>query len=238
MRFDDTHIIILAAGSGTRFGAPLPKQFCLLEGRPVVMHTIDRMRTNAQGASMSLALSADMLPLWHDLCRIHGFDSPEVCIGGSSRFESTARALASAPSDRRIIMVHDAARPFTTPAMLTALHDCFASGNCQGAIPAIPVTDSLRRYDADGSSEAVDRSAFRSVQTPQAFPADLLREAFDRCSAMSGPYTDDASVMEAAGFTNFVLTPGDVRNIKITNPDDIAIAAIFLRGPFAESSQS
>lgn len=228
MIFADTHIIILAAGSGSRFGAPLPKQFCDLGGRPVLMYTIDNMRIAAPGATLTLVLSADMIPLWESLCSRHDFQSPPIAAGGRSRFESTLNALRQTANDCRIIMVHDGARPFPTPGMLADLRQALDSPGCQGAIPAVAVTDSLRQVEPDGRSHAVDRAAFRAVQTPQAFPAALLRKAFETCDTAPRLLTDDASVMEAAGFNRFTLTPGDPDNIKITNPGDLAIAGLYV----------
>lgn len=228
MNFADTHIIILAAGSGARFGASLPKQFCDLDGKPVLMQTIDNMRRAAPGATITLVLSATMEAMWKEMCSTHGFASPQVVYGGATRYHSTANALGCVKDGCRIVMVHDGARPFPTPSMLAGLHDALDDPDCDGAIPAVPVTDTLRHIEPDGSSHAVDRSSYRAVQTPQAFPAEKLLNAFATCDVPAEKLTDDASVMEAAGFGRFVLTVGDVHNIKITNPGDLDIAGIFL----------
>lgn len=223
------HIIIVAAGSGSRFGGPLPKQFCDLGGKPVLMRTIESCRGVLPGIGMTLVLSEEMLDYWHMLCDTLQFDSPDITVGGDTRFESVRRGLATVEPGTDIIMVHDGARPFPTRAIFHALVEALEDKKCHGAIPAISVTDSLRKLTADkSSSNAVDRSDYRAVQTPQAFQAKLLIEANAKAAKNDVAYTDDASVMEAAGYSRLCLVPGDVRNIKITNPGDLALANFYL----------
>lgn len=220
-------IIIVAAGSGLRYGAPLPKQFCELAGRPVVMHTVDRLRRIIPDAKITLVISRDMADLWRDLCHEYSFGSPKIAYGGATRWESVRNAIVGCNPDADIIMVHDAVRPLVTYEMIDSINLTMTDPDVDGAIPAIPVTDSLRVVQADGSSASIDRSPMRAVQTPQAFRAKLLREAY------SLPYhdffTDDASVMESAGFGNIKLTKGSPSNIKITNPGDIAVAELLMK---------
>lgn len=220
-----THIIIVAAGSGSRYGGPLPKQFCDLAGRPVLMHTIEALQ-RVPGATVTLVLSRHDHDMWRGLCDRHGFDSPEVVYGGTTRFESVRNALAYVDSDADIIMVHDGARPFPSQQMIAGLLAPFADAACVGALPSLPLTDSIRRMAGDGSV-AVDRADYRSVQTPQAFRAKALLKAYD-----SAPddvaFTDDASVMEYHGSCRIELVAGDPHNIKITNPGDIELAEFFL----------
>lgn len=224
----DVNIIIVAAGSGTRFGAPLPKQFCPLAGRPVLMHTIDALRSACPEASLILVISEDMQSLWNEQCAAHGFASPHTVYGGSTRWESVRNALSAVDSNASIIMVHDGARPFPTAAMLCELTAALSDAEVAGAVPAVPVTDSLRRMHADGiTSEAVDRAPLRAVQTPQAFRADILRRAYEL--PWLPQFTDDASVVEAAALGRIAITDGSPTNIKITNPLDISIAEALLR---------
>lgn len=217
--------IIVAAGSGSRFGSSLPKQYCLMGERPVVMETIDRMRRfGGKDAEIVLVISADMEELWNELCDRHGFVSPPTVHGGASRAESVRNALSHPIAlQADIITVHDAARPLLTQKLMDSVM-ALRSGS-DGNIPAVNVTDSLRKVTESGSA-AVDRSEFRAVQTPQAFRGDLLRKAYQQ--PLSPTFTDDASVMEAAGFTGLDLVEGDPRNIKITNPGDIDIALLHL----------
>lgn len=216
--------IIVAAGSGSRFGASLPKQFCRMCGRPVLMETIDRMRRFGGEADIVVVLSRDMQGMWADMCREASFVSPVTVDGGATRWESVRNALATDEAQRAgVITVHDGARPLLSAGLMERVMDLKEQGN----IPTVAVTDSLRRLGPDDGSEAVDRSVYRAVQTPQAFRGPLLREAYER--PYSPVFTDDASVMEAAGFTDLRLVEGDARNIKITHPGDIEVAALYMR---------
>lgn len=219
-------VIIVAAGSGSRFGGPLPKQFCQIEGRPAVMRAIDNLRCALPDADYVIVLSASQIEHWNYLCNLHDFDSPRVAVGGDSRSQSVRNAMpfvSAGESD--LVLVHDGARPFPSVAMVDELVAAFDDDAVEGALPVVPVTDSIR--DVSGSlSVAVDRSKFRAVQTPQAFRAALLVEAYAR--GVDGVFTDDASVMEAAGYSNLVLVNGSPTNLKVTNPADIAIAEAVL----------
>lgn len=124
-------------------------------------------------------------------------------------------------------MVHDGVRPLVSGHILDSLLEGLASDQqAQGAIPAIAVTDSIRQIGGNGMSKAIERSSLRAVQTPQAFRASLLRKAYTLPYMSS--FTDDASVMEAAGYNRLILTEGDPDNIKITNPGDIAVASLII----------
>lgn len=220
--------IIVAAGTGSRFGAGMPKQFCSLGGRPLLMTTIERLRFADPSAEIILVLSESMIPLWLDMCTAAGFTSPEIIAkGGSSRAESVRSALRlidAATTGR--IGVHDGARPVVEKKVIERLSEAIADG-ADGAIPATAVTDSLRRIFPDGTSEATDRSQFRAVQTPQFFNGAKLLQAYRE--HFSPTATDDASLMETAGFTDLRLVEGSPRNIKVTNPGDMEIAALYLK---------
>lgn len=224
-----TYCIVVAAGSGSRFGASLPKQFCDLLGRPVVMETIDRLRAALPTDSeLVLVISESMQNLWQELCERHSFDSPRIVYGGSSRYESVKNALTILPEDTSrtsVAMVHDAARPIVTRAVIDSLIHALADGAI-GAVPAIDVTDSMRRIDSEGRWIAVDRADFRAIQTPQAFPLYILKESYAR--PYSPDLTDDASVVEAAGHTDIRIVAGDPRTLKITHPADIATVSFYL----------
>ncbi|MCM1483042.1 MAG: 2-C-methyl-D-erythritol 4-phosphate cytidylyltransferase [Muribaculaceae bacterium] len=216
-------IIIVAGGTGSRFGSELPKQFCELAGRPVLMHTIDRLRKAAPEAGMVIAMHRDYMDMWHTICREVGFTSPPTVIGGSTRWESVRNALAAVPQSAGMIAVHDAARPLVEKPVMDRLLGAVRSG-AHGAIPAVAVTDSLRMVTAHGS-ESVDRTRYRAVQTPQLFQASLLRRAYEL--PWRPEFTDDASVMESAGFGELRLVEGSPVNIKITHPADLEIAALL-----------
>lgn len=220
------HVIVVAAGRGTRFGAPLPKQFCLLGGRPVLMTTIERMRRALPEGRMVLVLSEDMVGYWLEQCRKYGFESPGIAPGGATRWESVKNALngiESAPGD--MIMIHDGARPLVVKSVVEALTEAVGKSG-RGAVPVVSVNDSMRVILSDGLSESVDRSRYCLVQTPQAFPADLLKEAYAR--PYSELFTDDASVVESAFGHPVELVEGSALTLKITHSSDLAAAENLL----------
>lgn len=216
--------IIVAAGTGSRFGAALPKQFCLMAGRPVLMETIDRTRSFGSG-KIVVVISSSMRDFWLDLCRRHSFASPDIVEGGPTRYDSVKNAITAFGADADIITVHDGARPLAGSEIMQRVVDAVRAG-ASGVVPAIPVTDSLRRLSADGATEAVDRAAFRAVQTPQAFSGRLLREAY--ALPYRPEFTDDASVAEAAG-ASIAVVDGSPENIKITHPADIILAETYMK---------
>ena len=215
--------IIVAAGSGSRFGANLPKQYCSLNGRPVLMHTIDNMRVAMPNSHIILVLNKDFVEYWNELCGEYSFESPMVVTGGDTRWQSVKNAIDVIPATAEIITVHDGARPIVEEKMVERLIN--ALDNAPGAIPVVSVTDSLRQVNENGSIP-VDRSLYKAVQTPQAFHADKLKEAYSL--PFTPTFTDDASVMAALGY-DVMLVEGDTYNIKITHPLDIEIAQLYLR---------
>lgn len=225
----DTSIycIIVAAGKGSRFGSELPKQFCELNGKPVLMHTIESFRIASPDVKIVLVLNRGHHELWKHLCENHHFSSPGTVYGGATRWESVKNAIDTiklSDQGKSIIMVHDGARPVVSPSLIHRVIE--AAHVSTGVIPVIPVSDSLRELSGEGKSVAVDRSRYRAVQTPQAFDGRLLTEAYKL--PYRDTFTDDASVIAAAGYPEISLVDGDPRNIKITLPDDLKIASFFL----------
>lgn len=221
------YCIIVAAGSGSRFGSELPKQFCELNGKPVLMHTIAGIRNGCPDVKIVLVLNRKHQDLWQDLCSRHNFMSPDVRFGGATRWESVKNALSdiNLPHNRKsIVMVHDGARPIVKPELLHRIIE--AAADATGVIPVIPVSDSLRMISDDGRSVPVDRGLFRAVQTPQAFDGQLLLDAYKL--PYRDTFTDDASVMAAASYPDIKLVDGDPCNIKITLPYDLKIASLYL----------
>lgn len=226
--YENIYNIIVAAGSGSRFGADMPKQYCQFCRRPLLMTTIDRFRQALPGSSILLVISPGHKGLWENQCREHGFESPAVVFGGDSRWASVKNAIDTIPSplsDNTIITVHDGARPLVSTQLIERVISPVAAGK-PGAIPVTLVNESLRILtdDEDGSAP-VDRSRYRSVQTPQAFNGALLKEAYRL--PYQANFTDDASVMAAAGHTRMELVEGEVTNIKVTMPADIKIAELL-----------
>ncbi len=222
---NDTAIIIVAGGSGTRMSAAVPKQFLALGGKPLLMHTVERFSKTLPGARLIVVLPESQIAYWNALCEEHGFAVPvEVVTGGDSRFASVSNGLAKA-GDAAFVGVHDGVRPLASRELILSV---LAQAQLTGAaIPTVEVTDSLRQIFLEEGSAVVDRNHYRAVQTPQFFEAGLLRQAY-AAAGDGAAFTDDASVVEAFGHP-VSLCPGDRRNLKVTTPEDLALAEIFLK---------
>ena len=218
-----TIAIIVAGGSGTRFGAELPKQFLELGGKPVLMRTI-----SAFGGGFSdviVTLPEGQMALWRELCERYGFAMPHrVVAGGETRWHSVKNALDSIGdiSDVDIIAVHDGVRPLVTAEVISRTVE--AARRDGAAIPVVMLNDSVRQVEK-GASHALDRSTLRAVQTPQVFDARVLMAAYGQ--PFESTFTDDASVVECAGHS-VTLVEGDPQNLKITRPMDLALAEYLL----------
>ena len=228
-----TAVIIVAGGSGTRCGGSLPKQFRLLRNRPVLARTIDRFATALRGAELVVVLPEAYIPFWRDFSARFEVAHHTVAAGGSERFHSVRKGLEALRSEPELIAVHDAVRPFASDELIRRVA---AEAACSGAaIPALPPVDSFRAVEAAGSgSHIVDRSRLRIVQTPQIFRADWLQQAYD--TPFDARFTDDASVVEAAGHS-VQLVEGERMNLKLTTPDDFAIAEALLAAREAQDNE-
>lgn len=216
------HLIIVAAGSGTRYGGDLPKQFQPLDGRPLLMTTVERLHQAYPRARVWLVLSPAMTGFWQHECVLHGFLVPHTVVpGGDCRARSVLHAVTALAGEdaeaRGWTAVHDGARPCLDPAMLSRLESAMESS--PAAIPVVPVTDTLRHIDDGGGSHTVDRGLFRAVQTPQFFHTALLRRAY--LEGFDPLATDDATLVQQVTGTAPALVQGDPGNIKVTNPGDI-----------------
>ncbi|MBQ3958889.1 MAG: 2-C-methyl-D-erythritol 4-phosphate cytidylyltransferase [Muribaculaceae bacterium] len=221
------YAIIVAGGSGTRFGAAMPKQFLPLLGTPILMHTVSRFAQPDLCDHIVVVLPDADIQRWHDLCREHGFTaSHHVVAGGDTRFQSVKNglnALEIAPGD--VVAVHDGVRPLIRPADIEAAFTAAAQHGSAIPMAVFPHSDSLRQQLPDGTTRPIDRQSLRVVLTPQVFNATLLREAYAR--PFDPRFTDDATVFEAAGHTIHPIE-GDLENIKITRPDDLVRAERIL----------
>lgn len=221
-----TIAIIVAGGSGTRFGAQLPKQFLELGGKPILMRTIEAFWENREGdIDLIVTLPADQFALWQELCERYAFAVPHrVVAGGETRWHSVKNALNTIIDTDGIdvIAVHDGVRPMVTTDLIDRIFD--AARHDGAAIPVVMLNDSVRQVTGN-ISHALDRSSLRAVQTPQAFDARLLLDAYSQ--PYQPTFTDDASVVERAGH-NVSLVEGDPRNLKITRPMDLALAEYLL----------
>ncbi len=195
----------------------VPKQFLLLEGKPILQHTLERFLTVLPAENITLVLPAQERQAWLFLCGQYGFQAPIHLIdGGASRFQSVRNGLASLPDTDGVVAVHDGVRPFVSAAIIQ--HSFQVANRLGSAVTCVPAKDSVRLVDVDGNSRAIDRSTVRLVQTPQTFRLDWFRRAF-QADEKPG-FTDCASVLEHAGFT-INLIDGSYENIKITTPDDL-----------------
>lgn len=222
-------VIIVAAGRGERFGGERPKQFTLLGGRPLLMLAVERVRhALPAGTQIVIALHAEYFDYWHELlAQYPDFDASGIRLvtGGATRWHSVKNALGAAGPYTQMVMVHDAARPLVSPAVMQRMIEAIDSG-AKGVVPAVDVTDSLRRSIGEGSSEAVDRSEFLAVQTPQAFPCAVINQAY--AQEYSPLFTDDASVVEAIYPGSIVVVEGCHDTIKLTRPADLATLEYIL----------
>ena len=218
-----TIAIIVAGGSGTRFGAELPKQFLELGGKPVLMRTISAFRGGF--SDVIVTLPEGQMALWRELCERYGFAVPHrVVAGGETRWHSVKNALDSIGdiSGVDIIAVHDGVRPLVTAEVIGRTVE--AARRDGAAIPVVMLNDSVRQVEK-GASHALDRSTLRAVQTPQVFDARVLMAAYGQ--PFESTFTDDASVVECAGHS-VTLVEGDPQNLKITRPMDLALAEYLL----------
>lgn len=215
--------IIVAGGTGTRMGTGIPKQFLLLDGKPLLMYSIAAFASALPDISIVVALHEGFIQTWKDLCRKNNFNLPHHIVpGGQTRYHSVKNALTEVP-DEHMVGIHDAARPLISLPLIRKLYEtACVLGN---AIPVIAVNESLREIRGD-QSIAANRSVFRIVQTPQVFVASTLKTAYD--GLYDPAFTDDASVIEHAGGKIHLVT-GETTNIKITFPSDLDYAWCFLK---------
>lgn len=219
------YIIIVAGGKGLRMGGDLPKQFMPLNGRPVLMHTIERFNNYNPEIGIILVLPHSQQEYWRQLCETHHFDIKHTVVdGGETRFHSSKNGIEAVPDNATgVIGIHDGVRPFVSTETIAR---CFEAARLYGAaLPVLPVTDTLRRVTDDGGYN-VQRNDYRTVQTPQTFDAQLLKKAFQQ--PYSDAFTDDASVVEAMG-SKVTMVDGNRENIKLTTPFDLIVAEAILK---------
>lgn len=216
-----TYAIIVAGGSGARMKSTVPKQFLLLQGKPVLMHTIQAFINSSYKPEVILVMNQDYLTRWQELCNEYQFDTPiTVVAGGATRFQSVKNGLERV-SPSSLVAVHDAVRPLVSAQLITSAFD--QAKEYGTAVPAILSKDSIRQGSRQ-ASRALNRDEIFLVQTPQTFKSDILKNAYQQPDA---DFTDDASVVERSG-ESIRIIDGDPLNIKITFPEDLALAQVFL----------
>ncbi|MBN1758959.1 MAG: 2-C-methyl-D-erythritol 4-phosphate cytidylyltransferase [Chitinispirillaceae bacterium] len=217
-RFD---VIIVAAGSGTRLGFSTPKAFVPLAGKPMLRYSFDTFREHPGTENVILVVPETMIETARD-----GFSADKVTIvpGGAERWESARNGCDASIAEW--VLVHDAARPFVTHAVIDALLEKSAVYDC--AFSATPVVDTIRKYSGDTAGDTVDRSGLVRVGTPQLFRRVQLAEGLRLAPTMQPPPTDDAMLMQRMNIP-VGLAWGDPTNFKITTREDLATAEALLR---------
>ena len=222
-----TAFIIVAAGRGVRMGAPLPKQYLPLEGRPILAHTVlAAAALLTPGDQLILVIPPDdnerVRTLLEEYC-------PGISLtlvhGGATRGESVLHGLSEVSEEVELVAIHDGVRPILRREMWDRLLAAMESG--EAAIPVTRPTDSLRVITPDGDSTVLERSLVRCVQTPQLFTRKVIVAAYEAKGDTT--QTDDAGLYSLHTGRSPLLVEGDPDNLKITTPRDLALASLILR---------
>ena len=216
------YAIIVAGGTGTRMQGNVLKQFMVLNGKLIIQYSIEAFYAFDPSILIIIVIHPDFTVQWQQLCLKYKIAIPHIVAeGGKTRFDSVNNGLKVIDEDG-FVAVHDAARPLIKTEFIEYL---FTEAETHGsAIPGLTLTDTIRLIDGD-TSRHLDRTFLRAIQTPQVFKVSELKRAYEQ--PFQQIFTDDASVLEAAGFP-LHLTDGRPENIKITNPPDIALAEALL----------
>jgi 2-C-methyl-D-erythritol 4-phosphate cytidylyltransferase len=214
--------ILAAAGTGERLGLDRPKAFASLNDRPLIAESLERL----DGSEWIEGIVVAAPPDWEEPCilvaeEVAAGKVAETVTGGATRTESVRNALAEVPEEATVVLVHDAARPLVTDDVVERVVTAVGDG-WDGAVPGLPVSDTLKRVEGEAVAETVDRAGLVVAQTPQAFLADVLRRAL-----ADGDASDCAALVEAAG-GRVRFVPGDRQLLKITMPADLELVAGWL----------
>lgn len=213
----------MAGGSGMRMNSPVPKQFLRLDGKPILLHSINKFLDADPNIEIILVLVQEYLKFWEALCAEFMFHKPiKIAYSGESRFHSVKNGLELV-TEESIVAIHDAVRPLVSRKTILATYK--AAEMYGNAVPAVPINDSIRQIESTRTI-AVDRSRYCATQTPQCFRSDILKKAYQQ--EYKYTFTDDAMVVEAMG-EHIRLVDGNAENIKITSPKDLLIAEVLLK---------
>lgn len=214
--------IIVAGGTGQRMGSVIPKQFLEIQGKAILLYTIDQFTAAFSDIELVIVLPATYIEEGRNLLQSNGYTNHiQLVEGGDTRFQSVKNGLAKV-TESTIVFVHDAVRCLLTPALIQR---CYQQALEKGsAIPAVSATDSVRIVHGEQNS-VIDREQVMLIQTPQTFQSKILLEAFKQ--PYTSIFTDEANVVEANG-EKVYLVDGEFENIKITRPLDLAIAEHIL----------
>jgi 2-C-methyl-D-erythritol 4-phosphate cytidylyltransferase len=227
-------VILPAAGLGTRMGRAVPekagtsrKQFMLLDGSPILLHTIRKFASSPEVTEIVVALRAEDMDWVRELLRVEKFGKPvHVVEGGDSRQASVENALATLGSGTELVAVHDAVRPFIEHSVLEKV---FAEAQENGAaIVGIVPVDTVKQVHRNKIRQTIPRERLILAQTPQVFRFDLLKTAFAKAREDGFAGTDESSLVERLDQVEVSVVPGSDRNLKITKPSDMDLARLFL----------
>ena len=216
------YAIIVAGGSGSRMGGEIAKQFLMLGDKPILLHTIEAFLALSFPVEIVLVVPASLREYWKEFYKEQKLSFRHTLVsGGITRFHSVKNALKYIP-EGALVAVHDGVRPFVRPDFLEYMYN--EGEEKMAVIPVVKVVDSLRFADETGS-RPVDRENLVGIQTPQVFHSELLLDAYNQ--AYCPKFKDDASVVESRGIKIW-LAEGRMVNIKITRPEDLALARAIL----------
>lgn len=224
----DVAAIVVAAGQGTRFGSDIPKQFLLLQNRPIIVHTLERLQSAAVISSIVIVVGKEWVTYTgREILSRYNFDKISAVVsGGKERQDSVRAGLQALPAAHEFVVVHDAVRPLFTHNLLERVIEGCA--NFEACVPGLPARDTVKRIDGDRVIETVPRESLRLVQTPQAFRSQGLMQAFKNAGATGFYSTDEAGLVEKYG-GQVGWVEGEENNLKITTARDLQIAEFFLQ---------
>ena len=219
--------ILAAGGRGDRLGLDRPKAFAPLNDRPLIAEPLERL----DGSDWIEGIVVAAPPGWEEPCilvaeEVAAGKVAETVTGGESRSESVRLALAQVPDDATVIVVHDAARPLVGDEVIERVIKALGEG-WDGAVPALPIADTVKRVDGESVQETLDREGLVAAQTPQAFVATVLRDTFRTLQHGVVESTDCASLVEASG-RRVRVVEGDPRLLKVTTSADLELVASWL----------
>jgi 2-C-methyl-D-erythritol 4-phosphate cytidylyltransferase len=217
------YALIVAGGKGTRIKSNVPKQFIELNGKPILLHTLEAFYRYSRSLTVILVLPEDDFNLWKSISTKFNFtDAVVLQQGGATRFQSVRNGLDKIEGGG-LVAIHDGVRPLVSEDIIGASFRLAAIHRC--AVAAVRLKESIRMTDKD-TTKSVDRSKFRLIQTPQTFDVQLIKDAYRMKEDVS--LTDDASVAERAGHP-ISLFEGSFANIKITTEEDLVIAGALMK---------
>ena len=217
------YAIIVAGGKGTRIKSAIPKQFIELNGKPILLHTVEAFANYSTTLNIVLVLPREDFKTWESICRKFNFRRPILLQeGGSTRFQSVKKGLEKIDGEG-LVAIHDGVRPLVSIDLIGASFRMAAEHG--SAVAAVQLKESIRITDRD-NTKALDRSHYRLIQTPQTFDLQLIKKAYQTLEDPS--LTDDAGVAENAGH-KVSLFEGSYANIKITTSEDLIIAEALLK---------